>query len=575
MVDFTPTEAEQKVLDGAREGAPTDFRTGDRRADELANGATWGPERQIRADILWQLCTGATPRWSVHPKGVTVFGARITGQLDLEGAALICRLSLFDCAFEHVILLSDARTRTISLAGSHIPGLTGDRIEINGTCFLNNGFRANGEVRLPGATISGDLVCRGATLSNPNSCALLAEEAKVDGTVHLDNGFHAQGEVLLSGAVIGGDLACGGARLSNSQGHALSADRTKVGGGVYLDEGFHAEGEVRLLGAEIGGSLTCNGATFSMPGGNALSADRAKIGENVYLEDFKASGAVRFPGANIGGDFYCIRARINDGANGILLMQGVTVKGGMMLTDMNEPPTGGVNLNHARVGSLIDDRASWPVPGYLILLGLTYGSIGGPAPVDWKARLDWLRRQPSDEFHPQPYEQLVQVLRTMGHERDAREIAIAKREDLRRWGELSHWERAWNWFLGKTIGHGYRPWKALVWGAFVVAFGVMFFKDAERYDVMVPTDARVYLSERWTGSAKDWLPREYPPFNPWLYSLDVFLPIVDFHEKGYWEPRENSANGAFIKVYSILHIIAGWVLTTLAVAGFSGLVKKD
>jgi hypothetical protein len=580
MADLTPTEAEQKVIDAALTGDTVNFRVGDEKVDEPANGANWGSERTVRATVIWTLCTGSDERWKVHPAGVAVLGARIIGELSFESATLICRLRLALCSFESRLVLRDARARTINLAASHVPEIGADGVNVDGDFFLHNvrrnKFQSNGEIRLLGAEIRGDLDLTGASLSNPNADALSVDRAKIRGNIFLRAGFKADGGIRLVGTEIGGDLDCDSASLSNPKADALSVDGAKIRGNVFLRTGFKAFGEIRLLGAEIGGDLDCSGAELSNPDGNAISADGAEIGGAVFLSHgFKAAGAVRFIGAEIGGQLSCRGATFKNGTRVALNFERTHVAGSLIVDLMPEPPIGTVHFAGASAGSFVDDRASWPAKGQIALNGFNYVTIGGHALTDSRARLDWLRLQPKNPFRPQPYEQLIKVLRSMGHDRDARAVAIAKQEDLRRWGELSHWERAWNWFLGKTIGHGYRPWKALVWGAFVVAFGVMFFKDAERYDVMVPTDARVYLSERWTGSAKDWLPREYPPFNPWLYSLDVFLPIVDFHEKGYWEPRENSAYGAFIKVYSILHIIAGWVLTTLAVAGFSGLVKKD
>jgi hypothetical protein len=96
-----------------------------------------------------------------------------------------------------------------------------------------------------------------------------------------------------------------------------------------------------------------------------------------------------------------------------------------------------------------------------------------------------------------------------------------------------------------------------------------------RYDLFVPSKERIYLDDRWAGSAKGWMPADYPPFHPVLYAADVFLPIIDFHQKGYWEPNESKPGGALLKIVEVFYILAGWILTTLAVAGFTGLVKKE
>jgi hypothetical protein len=79
----------------------------------------------------------------------------------------------------------------------------------------------------------------------------------------------------------------------------------------------------------------------------------------------------------------------------------------------------------------------------------------------------------------------------------------------------------------------------------------------------------------------------YPVFNPLVYSLDVFLPIVDFHQESHWLP--NSKKGTdktlvflfktrsdnLLHCYFWLHIVLGWVFTSLWVAGFTGLIRSQ
>jgi len=73
-------------------------------------------------------------------------------------------------------------------------------------------------------------------------------------------GFDAQGEVRLLGAHIAGQLSFDGAKLTNKDARALSADGLKVDQGMLCQTGFVAQGEVRLSGAHIAGQLGFNGA---------------------------------------------------------------------------------------------------------------------------------------------------------------------------------------------------------------------------------------------------------------------------------------------------------------------------
>ena len=123
--------------------------------------------------------------------------------------------------------------------------------------------QAEGEVRLPGAHISGQLDLIGAKLANHPGIALNAERITVDGAMS-GEGFQAEGEVRLPGAHISGQLDLNrspnwptptSTKPPNPNGCALYADRITVGGGMYCGEGFQAEGEVRLTGTHISGQL--------------------------------------------------------------------------------------------------------------------------------------------------------------------------------------------------------------------------------------------------------------------------------------------------------------------------------
>ena len=71
-------------------------------------------------------------------------------------------------------------------------------------------------------------------------------------------------------------------------------------------------------------------------------------------------------------------------------------------------------------------------------------------------RLAWIRSQyprPGDspaDFATQPYEQLAAVYRQAGQDDQAREVAIARRTDLRKYGNL-------NWYRRLVTGSWTRP----------------------------------------------------------------------------------------------------------------------
>ena len=222
------------------------------------------------------------------------------------------------------------------------------------------------------------------------------------------------------------------------------------------------------------------------------------------------------------------------------------------------------------------------------------------------------------DFWPQPWEQCAKVLREMGHPEDAREILIEK-ERLQRADRLRRVEsrvarrlsRASDGVLGATIAYGHRPMLAAAWlgGLWVVMF--LAFGMAWRMDAFKPNDPFILRGAEWvrcgaeadasltlaaTGAQGESLQvtglrrpgetraaclmrqpegRGYPDFNAGIYAADLLVPLVDLGQQDRWVPDERGQRGWLAKALVYASIVAGWGLSLLAVAGFSGLVKSD
>ena len=349
---------------------------------------------------------------------------RIDSDLDFSNAEIKFPLKAWKCAFSENVSLQDAQLCGLYLVGCLIKSLNADRAKIRGAVLLRNEFKAEGEVRLAGATIDGDLDCSGAQLSNAHGRALRADGAKIGGSVLLMDGFTAEGEVRLVSATIDGDLDCSGAQLSNARGWALVANRAKIGGSVFLRNGFKAEGEVGLTGATIGGDLDCSGAQLSNAKGWALSAGRMKV-ESVFLRNgFRAEGEVRLAGATIGGNLDCAKAQFSNSSGRALAVEaskaltveaskiggdvlfrdgfqaqgevnlfGATIRG-LQIVKVLEAEQTILDLRLTEVGTFWDDEKSWPNAGNLFLDGFRYERLYEKSPLQADSRKKWLHRQP-------------------------------------------------------------------------------------------------------------------------------------------------------------------------------------
>ena len=72
------------------------------------------------------------------------------------------------------------------------------------------------------------------------------------GNMMCNEGFQADGEVRLHSAGIGSQLSFRSAHLDGKGGPALTANWLTVTGNMYCDEGFQADGTVDLSSASIG-----------------------------------------------------------------------------------------------------------------------------------------------------------------------------------------------------------------------------------------------------------------------------------------------------------------------------------
>jgi hypothetical protein len=576
---------------------------GDLQLDQgfVANGEVNLRGAHIGGDLVFESAELNNPDGvALRASGLTVdhnlsctggFIAR--GELNLIGARIGGSLS-----FEGATLLNPGRY-----------ALTGGRMTVGGAVFFGHsldhrgGFTAEGEVRLVGARIGGFLSCRGATFNNPDAVALAAGGLNVEQSALLGDGFTAQGEIVLLGAQIGGGLSfTGGATLTNPSGNALNASRLSVGQAMFCGQAldsrgdFVGRGQVRIVDARIGAFLTFEGATLQNPNGIALAADRLTVNADLFFEDsrtvgeirlldgrvnslvcsgatfvndqgpalnakglsvthdllftdgFTAKGEVNLRGAHIGGQLTFEGASLaSPSADQALTLQELEVQ--VLDLRPKTPPAGHVDLTHARTRVLIDSEAVWPQS--LGLWNFSYDVLHEHPKVDVTSRLTWLERDPRG-YAPQLYQRLAAVYRQAGRDEDARRVAIAKQR--RRRQTLSWPGRMWNSLLWWTVGYGYRTWQAGLWLLGLLAVGAAVFGAAHPDAMPVAKKA-----------ASDTI----PAFQPWVYSLDVLLPVVNLHQEEFWIPE------GIARWWAWLAILAGWLLTTVVVAALSGLLKKD
>jgi len=387
---------------------------------------------------------------------------------------------------------------------------------------------------------------------------LLADRLRTRGDIALCSEFSCRGEVSLLDATVGGSLNCDGGTISNPNGIALLAERIGVDGNLTLRNGFVAEGEVRLLGATVRGDLSCVGGAVLNPQKPSLSLDGMNIGGNLFLSD----------------GFTC---------RGTISLAGSAVTRSFVWRCLKEPEEAQWHLQSATVGTLVDDRASWPQKGRLFLDGFVYQNIGSEALLDVGSRIEWLQLQSRKRFLAQPYEQLASVLRRTGYAEEATSVLIAKNRERARLTRPLAADWWWYRVFGRIVEYGYRPWRAFVGSVVIILLGTMLFGAGYRSNLMAPAKESAYA--RNGDSAGRQLAENYQPFSPFIYSLETFVPLIKLGQADYWQPNANAGSrktigqvflpksGELLRWYLWFHIVLGWLLTTFWVGGLTGLVK--
>jgi hypothetical protein len=541
--------------------------------------------------------------------GVFLTDFNATGKVRLLGATIG---GVFQC--ERVTLRNDTGD-ALSADGATVQG---------GASFTD--FNATGEVRLLGATIGGDFQCERVTFRNDTGDALSADNATIKGSVSFTD-FNATGEVRLLRVAIGGPFFTKGATFRSETGDALSVDSATIKGGMFLTDDFEATGRVSLVGAEttwlecwgarfdkgrnkkdvafdarnltvngnilahlkdrpgnlettgevdfslmtVRGQVRLSGASLDNQHGNALLAVGMTVsGELLLDESFRASGTVNLAGASIGDSFVCEHATLDGGSGLALQARNLKVTNRLVL---KATVSGSVDLTEVRAGELDDVPSAWPTSG-LNLTGFVYGQLSEHASsMGVGKRLEWIRLQTSKPggYAPQPYSQLAKVYRANGLDDEVRRTLIAKQRDLRRFGTLTRWAKAWNAFLGALIGHGYRPWRAgiAILVIYIASVGIVW--NAQVHNDLIPVGStavgQAHLTARYCTD-------RYPCVSPLAYPVDAAIPLINLQQADYWQLNASTAWGEFARGWIDLATVLGWGLTTMLAVALSGLIRE-
>jgi hypothetical protein len=525
-------------------------------------------------------------------RSVTAESARIQGGVFLHNGFCSASGVSFPYATIEGRLLCDEST--FHSGGKSAMNFSGARV--SGDAVLSDGFLGEGGVYFYGARIGGDLSCSGGTFCNRTEdglgIALGCPGSEISGNVFLSDGFRSEGLVYFAGVKVGGRLYCTEGifinRTPDGTGTALDFQNAEINKAVSLDR-FLAEGEAGFYGAHIKGNFECYGGRFD----NAVPAQ--SDGSTIWSP--VAANALSLYFAKIDGTLW-LGPHAGD-AKARAEIAGSMALGGCHAHEIIDHPS-------SWPSKYVTTADGKRLTASIILDGFTYDRLTGRGDYDTGTRKRWLDRQPKahlgENFRPQPFEQLIKVYREMGHERHAREIAKfrERRRYQSRFIKLWHGWRdrpglarrifggsvfgaaldwlAWpfailaralsrslrsillalEWFIigaGTAYGYGYSRLVGFLLALWLA--GGLFYATAADQGAFAPSNPVIYLNKELEAKCgKNWTdctgaPPGLPSFSPFVYSLDIMLPVLDLGQKHDWQPIDRPGKGHAATVHLV------------------------
>ncbi|MFD3869597.1 oxidoreductase [Streptomyces sp. NPDC058623] len=515
------TDAERRMWETFRAGTICDFRAPGEGPTAPHDGAPWGPERSVRAEVVALLLLAGPEPVPGRVGCLKLRGARITGRLDLSGGTVAPYVEIRSCRFEADVRLSEARCGTLRLHNCALPRLEAARLHAEGDLHLVDSRVARG-IRLKGAQIGTDLLMsRVVARADDWGLAISADGISIAQDFHADM-LRTHGEVSLRGAKVGGSMSLRGARLSARDGQrALNAPTLTVERTLYLTSiALTTPNGDRAYGNDWSRTPTNGGPGRAFECRGSLRLDDGRFGDSV--------------------DFY--GARFDLAPDQEVSLRRIQTPEFRFVGEA--PRRGRVVVSGSTVDKLVDRHTSWPGPGRLSMEGFVYAKVAPRGDFTLARRLAWVAAA-TPEYSPEPYERLATVLRDGGEDAEAREVLLTKQR--RRRSTLPPAARAWGLLQDWTVVYGYRPGRAALWMALLWAAGTLMF-----------------LGHRPQPVKAD----EHPHWNAALYALDLLLPVIDLGQEGHWKMA-----GGWQWASAAL-VLLGWILATTVAAGASRLLRR-
>jgi len=473
--------------------------------------------------------------------------------------------------------------------------LIADRIRVRGNADLDEEFTSSGTLRMVNAQIGGSLRMTGACvdISAGGEAPFDNRAVYLDGTQILGNldarGIRVTGEWRSLDLGVRGNVRFNGAVLANP-GHDVFVGRRATIGGNFECRDAEIYGSMIMQELQIGANLDLRASRLSRPGRYTrdrstkpcLDVRAGRIGRDVICaagsRPFSSAGEIRMVRAEVGRQLLFAGAELGAEGEGRSALNLFGAQTQELALTLGRPSRGRITLRQMRCTSLNDNEALWQATGGIDLDSFRYDTITKAIDLTDDAavlqRLRWLRVAAGDVYRPGPYDQLAAMLRATGNEEHADTVLIEKQR--RRYAALARGFRVlgslvvcWSWLQRSMVGYGYRPSRAFGWLALLLVVGTAWFMWYPTKCVPIlgnGGDPATFAQYRFCPLTNQ---DDHLVWNPFLFTLDLLIPIVDFGNKNRW------ALTGLSQWFAAALIAAGWILATTVAAGVTRMLRRQ
>lgn len=494
------------------------------------------------------------------PRGLLIQYAHVRGPLDLGYANIARPLTMVHCEFTDVPIFAAAKLKRLTLDRSRLPGIRLDSAEVSSGVSAEGAFFL-GQFNATGMMLTGQLNLNHTHIHNASGIAVALDGSHITGSVAA-NGIVTSGSIRAIESTVTRNFDMTDASVSGG----LNFERTHIGGALNAASSTITN-QTKIIGCTIDGPLTFAGSEFLNSGGRALSLDGSHVHGNANLRSITAAGTVRANQATIEGRLVLTDSQLGGRSDRVALELSRSIIGA--ITFRETLIIGTVELPGSTFGTF--DADALP-SGSLDLTGWHVKDIRGILRNSWREGRRWLRQTPDAKFSIQPWLELAAFHERVGQTSYAR---LLRAEVERTVARRAPWpSRVIRQIYGAIVGYGYYPLAAFGWLAILMALTALttFNVGHDHFVAASPSAASAITqgcpSTITAATTRRCVSAGYPVFNDAAYAITSISPAGALSAPS-WLPQPG-----WLATLLTLSKMAGWILTALAIAGVTGLLRR-